>query len=101
MDLISSHGLFGDTRVFTIHRGWMKKNNRKGGGGLTGRLGAAQHHPAGWVFWFEGHTSLYLLKGSFLSSSESSNASLLTNAEKIATITTTHTPQQQAAPETR
>uniref|UniRef100_A0AAY4BW23 Membrane-associated guanylate kinase, WW and PDZ domain-containing protein 1 n=1 Tax=Denticeps clupeoides TaxID=299321 RepID=A0AAY4BW23_9TELE len=28
---------------------------------------------------------------------ESSNASLLTNAEKIATITTTHTPQQQAA----
>ncbi|XP_061074641.1 membrane-associated guanylate kinase, WW and PDZ domain-containing protein 1b isoform X11 [Conger conger] len=30
---------------------------------------------------------------------ESSNASLLTNAEKIATITTTHTPQQQAAPE--
>uniref|UniRef100_A0A6Q2Z3P1 Membrane-associated guanylate kinase, WW and PDZ domain-containing protein 1 n=1 Tax=Esox lucius TaxID=8010 RepID=A0A6Q2Z3P1_ESOLU len=27
---------------------------------------------------------------------ESSNASLLTNAEKIATITTTHTPQQQA-----
>uniref|UniRef100_H2T0I7 Membrane associated guanylate kinase, WW and PDZ domain containing 1b n=1 Tax=Takifugu rubripes TaxID=31033 RepID=H2T0I7_TAKRU len=32
---------------------------------------------------------------------ESSNASLLTNAEKIATITTTHTPQQQAAPETR
>lgn len=26
---------------------------------------------------------------------ESSNASLLTNAEKIATITTTHTPQQQ------
>ncbi|XP_051529503.1 membrane-associated guanylate kinase, WW and PDZ domain-containing protein 1-like isoform X8 [Myxocyprinus asiaticus] len=32
---------------------------------------------------------------------ESSNASLLTNAEKIATITTTHTPQQQAAPEPR
>ncbi|MFT7804891.1 membrane-associated guanylate kinase, WW and PDZ domain-containing protein 1-like [Arapaima gigas] len=32
---------------------------------------------------------------------ESSNASLLTNAEKIATITTTHTPQQQAAPEMR
>uniref|UniRef100_A0A8C4I6V7 Membrane associated guanylate kinase, WW and PDZ domain containing 1b n=1 Tax=Dicentrarchus labrax TaxID=13489 RepID=A0A8C4I6V7_DICLA len=32
---------------------------------------------------------------------ESSNASLLTNAEKIATITTTHTPQQQAAPEAR
>uniref|UniRef100_A0A8C9W9H3 Membrane-associated guanylate kinase, WW and PDZ domain-containing protein 1 n=1 Tax=Scleropages formosus TaxID=113540 RepID=A0A8C9W9H3_SCLFO len=32
---------------------------------------------------------------------ESSNASLLTNAEKIATITTTHTPQQQSAPETR
>ncbi|KAJ8361219.1 hypothetical protein SKAU_G00177440 [Synaphobranchus kaupii] len=32
---------------------------------------------------------------------ESSNASLLTNAEKIATITTTHTPQQQAAPESR
>uniref|UniRef100_A0A8C5FYS8 Membrane associated guanylate kinase, WW and PDZ domain containing 1b n=1 Tax=Gouania willdenowi TaxID=441366 RepID=A0A8C5FYS8_GOUWI len=31
---------------------------------------------------------------------ESSNASLLTNAEKIATITTTHTAQQQAAPET-
>uniref|UniRef100_A0AAQ4RIX7 Membrane-associated guanylate kinase, WW and PDZ domain-containing protein 1 n=1 Tax=Gasterosteus aculeatus aculeatus TaxID=481459 RepID=A0AAQ4RIX7_GASAC len=30
---------------------------------------------------------------------ESSNASLLTNAEKIATITTTHTSQQQAAPE--
>uniref|UniRef100_A0A8C2BUF5 Membrane-associated guanylate kinase, WW and PDZ domain-containing protein 1 n=1 Tax=Cyprinus carpio TaxID=7962 RepID=A0A8C2BUF5_CYPCA len=30
---------------------------------------------------------------------ESSNASLLTNAEKIATITTTHTPQQQTAPE--
>uniref|UniRef100_A0A8C5FZ19 Membrane-associated guanylate kinase, WW and PDZ domain-containing protein 1 n=1 Tax=Gouania willdenowi TaxID=441366 RepID=A0A8C5FZ19_GOUWI len=30
---------------------------------------------------------------------ESSNASLLTNAEKIATITTTHTAQQQAAPE--
>uniref|UniRef100_A0A4W6FDI1 Membrane-associated guanylate kinase, WW and PDZ domain-containing protein 1 n=1 Tax=Lates calcarifer TaxID=8187 RepID=A0A4W6FDI1_LATCA len=29
---------------------------------------------------------------------ESSNASLLTNAEKIATITTTHTPQQQAGP---
>uniref|UniRef100_A0A667Y529 Membrane-associated guanylate kinase, WW and PDZ domain-containing protein 1 n=1 Tax=Myripristis murdjan TaxID=586833 RepID=A0A667Y529_9TELE len=28
---------------------------------------------------------------------ESSNASLLTNAEKIATITTTHTPQQQDA----
>ncbi|XP_035633393.1 membrane-associated guanylate kinase, WW and PDZ domain-containing protein 1-like isoform X6 [Oncorhynchus keta] len=32
---------------------------------------------------------------------DSSNASLLTNAEKIATITTTHTPQQQAAPEPR
>ncbi|XP_052424767.1 membrane-associated guanylate kinase, WW and PDZ domain-containing protein 1 isoform X14 [Carassius gibelio] len=32
---------------------------------------------------------------------ESSNASLLTNAEKIATITTTHTPQQQTAPEPR
>ncbi|TSV54887.1 Membrane-associated guanylate kinase, WW and PDZ domain-containing protein 1 [Bagarius yarrelli] len=32
---------------------------------------------------------------------ESSNAALLTNAEKIATITTTHTPQQQAAPEPR
>ncbi|XP_051957324.1 membrane-associated guanylate kinase, WW and PDZ domain-containing protein 1-like isoform X4 [Xyrauchen texanus] len=32
---------------------------------------------------------------------ESSNASLLTNAEKIATITTTHTPQQQAANEPR
>ncbi|KAL0978548.1 hypothetical protein UPYG_G00171980 [Umbra pygmaea] len=32
---------------------------------------------------------------------ESSNASLLTNAEKIATITTTHTPLQQAAPEPR
>ncbi|KAF7208219.1 membrane-associated guanylate kinase, WW and PDZ domain-containing protein 1b isoform X3 [Nothobranchius furzeri] len=32
---------------------------------------------------------------------ESSNASLLTNAEKIATITTTHTPQQQAATEAR
>ncbi|XP_051967903.1 membrane-associated guanylate kinase, WW and PDZ domain-containing protein 1-like isoform X6 [Xyrauchen texanus] len=32
---------------------------------------------------------------------ESSNASLLTNAEKIATITTTHTPQQQATPEPR
>ncbi|KAM9813242.1 membrane-associated guanylate kinase, WW and PDZ domain-containing protein 1b isoform 3-T3 [Neosynchiropus ocellatus] len=32
---------------------------------------------------------------------ESSNASLLTNAEKIATITTTHTPQQQATPEAR
>uniref|UniRef100_A0A8C8DEH2 Membrane-associated guanylate kinase, WW and PDZ domain-containing protein 1 n=1 Tax=Oncorhynchus tshawytscha TaxID=74940 RepID=A0A8C8DEH2_ONCTS len=30
---------------------------------------------------------------------DSSNASLLTNAEKIATITTTHMPQQQAAPE--
>ncbi|XP_063071014.1 membrane-associated guanylate kinase, WW and PDZ domain-containing protein 1b isoform X8 [Engraulis encrasicolus] len=29
---------------------------------------------------------------------ESSNASLLTNAEKIATITTTHTPQQQSTP---
>lgn len=34
-------------------------------------------------------------------SAESSNASLLTNAEKIATITTTHTAQQQAAPEAR
>ncbi|XP_060713581.1 membrane-associated guanylate kinase, WW and PDZ domain-containing protein 1b isoform X1 [Tachysurus vachellii] len=32
---------------------------------------------------------------------ESSNAALLTNAEKIATITTTHAPQQQAAPEPR
>ncbi|XP_061583843.1 membrane-associated guanylate kinase, WW and PDZ domain-containing protein 1b isoform X3 [Cololabis saira] len=32
---------------------------------------------------------------------ESSNASLLTNAEKIATITTTHTPQQQVAAEAR
>ncbi|XP_014022251.1 membrane-associated guanylate kinase, WW and PDZ domain-containing protein 1 isoform X6 [Salmo salar] len=32
---------------------------------------------------------------------ESSNASLLTNAEKIATITTTHTAQQQATPEPR
>ncbi|XP_034023496.1 membrane-associated guanylate kinase, WW and PDZ domain-containing protein 1-like [Thalassophryne amazonica] len=32
---------------------------------------------------------------------ESSNASLLTNAEKIATITTTHTSQQQAATEPR
>lgn len=32
---------------------------------------------------------------------ESSNASLLTNAEKIATITTTHTAQQQATPEAR
>ncbi|XP_017567064.1 membrane-associated guanylate kinase, WW and PDZ domain-containing protein 1b isoform X4 [Pygocentrus nattereri] len=32
---------------------------------------------------------------------ESSNASLLTNAEKIATITTTHAPQQQTAPEPR
>uniref|UniRef100_A0A8C9S8B0 Membrane-associated guanylate kinase, WW and PDZ domain-containing protein 1 n=1 Tax=Scleropages formosus TaxID=113540 RepID=A0A8C9S8B0_SCLFO len=32
---------------------------------------------------------------------ESSNASLLTNAEKIATITTTHAPQQQALPELR
>ncbi|XP_026077206.1 membrane-associated guanylate kinase, WW and PDZ domain-containing protein 1-like isoform X3 [Carassius auratus] len=32
---------------------------------------------------------------------ESSNASLLTNAEKIATITTAHTPQQQTAPEPR
>ncbi|XP_030632264.1 membrane-associated guanylate kinase, WW and PDZ domain-containing protein 1b [Chanos chanos] len=32
---------------------------------------------------------------------DSSNASLLTNAEKIATITTTHTPQQQSAPEPR
>ncbi|KAK2091592.1 Membrane-associated guanylate kinase, WW and PDZ domain-containing protein 1 [Saguinus oedipus] len=33
--------------------------------------------------------------------SESSNATLLTNAEKIATITTTHTPSQQGAQETR
>ena len=32
---------------------------------------------------------------------ESSNATLLTNAEKIATITTTHTPLQQGAQETR
>ncbi|KAL4655932.1 membrane-associated guanylate kinase, WW and PDZ domain-containing protein 1-like [Arapaima gigas] len=32
---------------------------------------------------------------------ESSNSSLLTNAEKIATITTTHAPQQQALPESR
>nr|XP_023649732.1 membrane-associated guanylate kinase, WW and PDZ domain-containing protein 1 isoform X3 [Paramormyrops kingsleyae] len=32
---------------------------------------------------------------------ESSNASLLTNAEKIATITTTHTAQQQALPDLR
>lgn len=32
---------------------------------------------------------------------ESSNATLLTNAEKIATITTTHTPAQQGAQETR
>lgn len=32
---------------------------------------------------------------------ESSNATLLTNAEKIATITTTHTPSQQGAQETR
>ncbi|XP_076845283.1 membrane-associated guanylate kinase, WW and PDZ domain-containing protein 1b isoform X11 [Brachyhypopomus gauderio] len=32
---------------------------------------------------------------------ESSNASLLTNAEKIATITTTHASQQQTAPEPR
>lgn len=42
---------------------------------------------------------LLLLLLTFLT--ESSNASLLTNAEKIATITTTHTPQQQAAPEAR
>ncbi|ELK07768.1 Membrane-associated guanylate kinase, WW and PDZ domain-containing protein 1 [Pteropus alecto] len=32
---------------------------------------------------------------------ESSNATLLTNAEKIATITTTHTPSQQGVQETR
>lgn len=32
---------------------------------------------------------------------ESSNATLLTNAEKIATITTTHTPSQPGAQETR
>ncbi|KAM5231393.1 membrane-associated guanylate kinase, WW and PDZ domain-containing protein 1 isoform 42-T42 [Hipposideros larvatus] len=32
---------------------------------------------------------------------ESSNATLLTNAEKIATITTTHTPSQQGTQETR
>ncbi|KAM4883026.1 membrane-associated guanylate kinase, WW and PDZ domain-containing protein 1 isoform 8-T8 [Thomomys bottae] len=32
---------------------------------------------------------------------ESSNATLLTNAEKIATITTTHAPAQQGAPEAR
>ncbi|KAB0403551.1 hypothetical protein E2I00_009775, partial [Balaenoptera physalus] len=32
---------------------------------------------------------------------ESSNATLLTNVEKIATITTTHTPSQQGAQETR
>ncbi|XP_035376263.1 membrane-associated guanylate kinase, WW and PDZ domain-containing protein 1 isoform X3 [Electrophorus electricus] len=32
---------------------------------------------------------------------ETSNASLLTNAEKIATITTTHAPQQQSATEPR
>ncbi|XP_045349403.1 membrane-associated guanylate kinase, WW and PDZ domain-containing protein 1 isoform X11 [Leopardus geoffroyi] len=32
---------------------------------------------------------------------ESSNATLLTNAEKIATITTTHAPSQQGAQETR
>ncbi|KAM8758654.1 membrane-associated guanylate kinase, WW and PDZ domain-containing protein 1 isoform 11-T11 [Rhynchonycteris naso] len=32
---------------------------------------------------------------------ESSNATLLTNAEKIATITTTHTPSQQGAQESR
>nr|KAF6420724.1 membrane associated guanylate kinase, WW and PDZ domain containing 1 [Molossus molossus] len=32
---------------------------------------------------------------------ESSNATLLTSAEKIATITTTHAPSQQGAPETR
>ncbi|KAK5923890.1 hypothetical protein CgunFtcFv8_000818 [Champsocephalus gunnari] len=39
-----------------------------------------------------GHTvSLRIIPGD-----ESSNASLLTNAEKIATITTTHTPQQTA-----
>lgn len=44
-------------------------------------------------------TFLLLLLLTFFT--ESSNASLLTNAEKIATITTTHTPQQQAAPEAR
>ncbi|KAG7273162.1 hypothetical protein CRUP_019329 [Coryphaenoides rupestris] len=38
----------------------------------------------------------WLLK--ICSSLKSSNASLLTNAEKIATITTTHAPQQQAEP---
>lgn len=32
---------------------------------------------------------------------ESSNATLLTNAEKIATITTTHAPSQQGTQETR
>lgn len=32
---------------------------------------------------------------------ESSNATLLTNAEKIATITTTHAPSQQGAQDTR
>uniref|UniRef100_A0A3P9KL29 Membrane-associated guanylate kinase, WW and PDZ domain-containing protein 1 n=1 Tax=Oryzias latipes TaxID=8090 RepID=A0A3P9KL29_ORYLA len=47
----------------------------------------------------QGHVNLTVRRKT--SYAESSNASLLTNADKIATITTTHTPQQQAAPEAR
>ncbi|XP_045687998.1 membrane-associated guanylate kinase, WW and PDZ domain-containing protein 1 isoform X16 [Phyllostomus hastatus] len=47
----------------------------------------------------QGHVNLTVRRKVVFS--ESSNATLLTNAEKIATITTTHTPPQPGAQETR
>lgn len=53
--------------------------------------------PPSVTVFFLGHSFHYALSHP----TESSNATLLTNAEKIATITTTHAPSQQGAPETR
>uniref|UniRef100_A0A673KKI6 Membrane-associated guanylate kinase, WW and PDZ domain-containing protein 1 n=1 Tax=Sinocyclocheilus rhinocerous TaxID=307959 RepID=A0A673KKI6_9TELE len=47
----------------------------------------------------QGHVNLTVRRKTGYGCKQSSNASLLTNAEKIATITTTHAPQQQTAPE--
>lgn len=97
MDLISSRRLFRDTGevyighfLFKIQMGCIQKNNRK--------VESERLVVSGLVCR---SVDFSPLNDYLMSSSESSNASLLTNAEKIATITTTHTPQQQAAPETR
>lgn len=54
--------------------------------------------PSSGMFWLKGSfaetAELSASRRALFYFAESSNATLLTNAEKIATITTTHTPQQ-------